>query len=54
MHPVSVIICAKDEAENLKKNLSKILAQKYPEFEVIVVNDGSIDGSLEGAAKAKV
>ncbi len=41
--PVSVIICAKNEAENLKKNLPHILNQDYPFFEVIVVNDHSID-----------
>lgn len=41
---VSVIICAKDESENLRKNLKYVLEQKYePGFEVIVVNDGSTD-----------
>ncbi len=43
--PVSVIICAKDEVENLRKYLPFILAQDYPDFEVIVVNDGSTDES---------
>ncbi len=38
--PLSVIICARDEAENLRRNLPAILAQDYPDFEVIVVNDG--------------
>ncbi|MFT6760577.1 MAG: glycosyltransferase involved in cell wall biosynthesis, partial [Psychroserpens sp.] len=41
--PVSVIICAWNEEENLKKNLQSILEQDYPEFEVIVVNDHSRD-----------
>jgi glycosyltransferase involved in cell wall biosynthesis len=41
--PVSVIICARNEAENLEKNLPLILKQKYPEFQVVVVNDASID-----------
>jgi len=41
--PVSVIICAKDESENLKKYLPFVLHQDYPEFEVIVINDGSTD-----------
>lgn len=41
--PVSVIICAKNEAINLKKNLPHILNQNYPNFEVIVVNDNSTD-----------
>lgn len=41
--PVSVIICAWNEEDNLKKNLQSILEQNYPEFEVIVVNDHSLD-----------
>jgi glycosyltransferase involved in cell wall biosynthesis len=41
--PLSVIICARNEYENLKNNLSKILNQQYPDFEVIVVNDCSAD-----------
>ena len=41
--PVSVIICAKDEAENLRKFLPFVLQQEYPVFEVIVINDGSTD-----------
>lgn len=42
---VSVIIVAKNESENLEKNLSSILEQDYPNFEIIVVNDGSTDES---------
>ncbi|GAT62548.1 glycosyltransferase [Paludibacter jiangxiensis] len=41
--PVSVIICAKNESENLRQFLPAILEQDYPCFEVIVVNDGSTD-----------
>ncbi len=41
--PVSVIIAAKNEAENLQKFLPDILEQDFPEFEVIVVDDGSKD-----------
>ena len=41
-HPVSVIICARDEAANLAKNLPGALVQKYSTtHEVIVVNDNS-------------
>lgn len=42
---VSVIICAKNEAENLQKNLPLLLRQKYPDYEVIVVDDGSDDNT---------
>jgi len=43
--PVSVIICARNEAENLLNFLPSILEQDYPDFEVIVVNDCSEDNS---------
>ncbi len=45
--PVSVIIAAKNEAKNLKLFLSGILEQDYPDFEVIVVDDGSSDHTEE-------
>ncbi len=41
--PLSVIICARNEEENLRQHLPKILSQDYPEFEVILVNDFSED-----------
>ncbi|AIM35852.1 transmembrane glycosyltransferase [Sphingobacterium sp. ML3W] len=41
--PISVIICAHNEQENLKQFLTSILEQDYPDFEVIVVNDYSTD-----------
>src|SRR5215204_1109393 len=43
-NPVSVIICARDEAANLAKNLPGSLVQQYSTtHEVIVVNDNSFD-----------
>lgn len=43
-HPVSVIICARDEAANLAENLPGALSQTYPStHEVIVVNHNSQD-----------
>ena len=41
--PISVIICARNEAENLQKFLPMILDQDHPNFEVVVVNDHSVD-----------
>ncbi len=43
--PISVVICAYNEEENLRKHLPAILAQEYPNFEVLIVNDDSTDGS---------
>lgn len=43
--PVSVIICAREECENLRRNLKAVLEQDYPQFEVIVINDGNTDES---------
>ena len=45
--PVSVIICAKNEAYHLKKFLPLVLQQDYPDFQVVVVNDCSDDDSEE-------
>ncbi len=43
--PLSVIICAKNEAPNLEAFIPQICQQDYPNFEVIVVNDCSSDDS---------
>lgn len=45
--PVSVIICAKNELENLKRNLAVVLEQKHPVFEVILMDDHSSDGTFQ-------
>ncbi|WP_158795926.1 glycosyltransferase [Pedobacter sp. L105] len=53
-NPLSVVICARNEAENLTKFLPAVLEQNYPDFEVIVVNDRSWDQTrvvLEGFAE---
>ena len=42
---VSVIICGRNEASNIKKYLPSILTQDYPVFEVLFVNDHSSDES---------
>ncbi|NTV84786.1 MAG: glycosyltransferase, partial [Bacteroidales bacterium] len=43
--PVSVVICARNEAENLDQYLPLVLTQDYPDYEVIVVDDCSTDDS---------
>lgn len=47
--PVSVIVCARNEARNLEQHLPTLLSQRYgpsleaPLYEVVVVNDASED-----------
>ena len=54
-HAVSVVICARDEAQNLADYMPYVLQQQYPStFEVIAVDDNSYDDSkyvLEHLAK---
>jgi len=45
-HGVSVIICARNEIANLKAHLPEFLSQSYSNYEVIIVNDGSTDGTV--------
>ena len=47
MEPITVVIAAKDEDDNLAKNLPLILEQDYAKFEVIVVDDQSEDGTQD-------
>lgn len=46
-HGISLLICAKNEAENLKTHLPLWLDQDYPNFEIILINDASSDDTLE-------
>lgn len=52
---VSIIICARNESDLLEKHLPLFLAQNYPKYEVIIVNDCSEDESelLLGVMKAQ-
>lgn len=45
--PVSVIVCAHDEEQNLRELIPLLLQQNHPEFEVIIVNDRSNDGTYD-------
>jgi len=44
---VSVVVPARNEQDNIKKCLLSLLAQDYPNFEVIVVDDNSTDKTLK-------
>lgn len=44
---ISVIVCAKNEADNLERFLPSILNQDYPNFELVLINDSSTDATLK-------
>jgi glycosyltransferase involved in cell wall biosynthesis len=41
--PVSIVIVAKNDAHHLIKTIPELLAQDYPQFEILIVNDNSND-----------
>jgi len=45
--PVSIVICAHDEEQNLRELIPLLLSQNHPEFEIIVVDDRSNDGTFD-------
>ncbi len=45
--PISVIVCAKNEEENVKKYLPLLLNQDYSNFEIVLIDDASRDETLE-------
>lgn len=45
--PISVIVCAKNEAENVIRYIPILAEQEYPDFEIILIDDASCDGTLE-------
>ncbi len=44
--PISVIVPAFNEASTIADSVRSLLSLQYPNYEVIVVNDGSSDGTL--------
>ncbi|RMG80692.1 MAG: glycosyltransferase [Bacteroidetes bacterium] len=45
--PVSILICARNEAENLARHLPRILNQNGRSYEVLVISDNSTDDTLK-------
>ena len=45
--PITVIVCAKNEAKNLQDFLPSILNQDYSNFDIVLINDASSDETLE-------
>lgn len=58
---VSILVPARNEADRIVQTLNSLQRQSYPDFELIVLDDGSNDGTLEivqkiiqGDARAQV
>ncbi len=45
--PISVIVCAKNEEENVVKFVPLLAEQDYPDFEIVLIDDASSDGTLD-------
>ncbi len=48
---VSILVPAYQEAENIESTLGALVELEYPHYEIIVVDDGSSDGTFEKAHK---
>ena len=44
---ISVIVCAKNEAENVARFIPLLAEQDYPDYEIILIDDASSDNTLE-------
>lgn len=45
--PVSIIVCAKNEAEKVKQFVPLLAEQDYPDFEIVLIDDASSDDTLD-------
>ena len=45
--PVSILIPCYNEGENIQETIEYLLHQNYPDYEIIAVNDGSKDNTLD-------
>jgi glycosyltransferase involved in cell wall biosynthesis len=45
--PISVIVCAKNEAENVAAFIPLLAEQNYPDFEIVLIDDASSDDTLD-------
>lgn len=47
LHRVSIVVPARDEARNIRRVLESLAEQDHPDFEILVVDDRSRDGTAE-------
>jgi hopene-associated glycosyltransferase HpnB len=50
--PVTIVVPARNEAENIARSVASLLRQTYPSFSLVVVDDNSDDGTAELAREA--
>jgi cellulose synthase/poly-beta-1,6-N-acetylglucosamine synthase-like glycosyltransferase len=50
--PVTLLVPAHNEEQFIVESVRSLLAIDYPDLEVIVINDGSVDGTLEQLKRA--
>jgi len=48
---VAVVVPARDEAENIAQSITSLLSQDYPALSVVLVDDGSTDGTADIARR---
>lgn len=52
MIPISVLVPAYNEEETIVENIRSLLSLNYPEFEIVIINDGSKDSTLDKVISA--
>lgn len=50
--PVSILVPSHNEEKTVVNNIKSLLSIEYSQFEVVVINDGSTDGTLDVLRKA--
>jgi cellulose synthase/poly-beta-1,6-N-acetylglucosamine synthase-like glycosyltransferase len=50
--PISLLVPAYNEETTIVENVRSLLSLHYPNFEVVVINDGSSDGTLKAVVEA--
>lgn len=52
MIPISLLVPAYNEENTIVENINSLLALNYPSYEIIVINDGSVDRTLKKIIEA--
>ena len=50
--PIAILVPAFNEEKTIVESLSSLMAMQYPNYEVVIINDGSSDGTLDVLIKA--